>query len=107
MEASALAEQVENIARSLSPNPSQPDSVTPEHRKLALSTLVELKRLEQLKAIAESKSNSTYFFGDKAALGMNGNMEAFNVDYAQSVKAGINEGSGNGRGRAEGALLTN
>ncbi|KAF8908197.1 stomatin family protein [Gymnopilus junonius] len=117
MEATALAQQVESIARALSGSPSsspstnpneQPPTIAPEHRKLALSTLVELKRLEQLKAIAESKSNSTYFFGDKASLGVQAN-DAFNVDYAQSVKAGI-EGSNKstaGRGRAEGALLAN
>ena len=84
MEASAIAQQVENIARSLAPNK---DVILPEHRQAALSTLVELKRLEQLRAIAESKSNSTYFFGDKAAMGSAN--EAFNVDYAQQVKASL------------------
>ncbi|KAF8178501.1 hypothetical protein BJ912DRAFT_984034 [Pholiota molesta] len=84
MEASALAQQVENIAQSLAPSK---DAVAPEHRKLALATLVELRRLEQLQAIAKSKSNSTYFFGDKAALGAAN--DAFNVDYAQAVKAGL------------------
>jgi regulator of protease activity HflC (stomatin/prohibitin superfamily) len=84
MESSALAQQIENIARSLSP---EKDNILPEHRKLALATLVELKRLEQLRAIAESESNSTYFFGDKAALGMAN--DAFNVDYAQNIKAGM------------------
>lgn len=87
MEASALSQQVENIARSLAPN-SNKDEVTTEHRKLALATLVELKRLEQLRAIAESKTNSTYFFGDKAA-GLGSPNEAFNIDYAQNVKAGV------------------
>lgn len=84
MEASALAQQVENIAQSLAPSK---DAVASEHRKLALATLVELRRLEQLQAIAKSKSNSTYFFGDKAALGAAN--DAFNVDYAQAVKAGL------------------
>ncbi|TFK34704.1 hypothetical protein BDQ12DRAFT_656638 [Crucibulum laeve] len=84
MEASAIAEQVENIARSIAQNTEKP---TPEDRQRALSTLIELKRLEQLRAIAESKSNSTYFFGDTAALGRS--TEAFNIDYAQHVKAGL------------------
>ncbi|KAF8965435.1 hypothetical protein BDZ97DRAFT_1659011 [Flammula alnicola] len=86
MESSAIAQQVDNIAQSLAPSK---DAVSPEHRRLALATLVELRRLEQLRAIAESKSNSTYFFGDKAALGAAN--DAFNVDYAQAVKAGLDK----------------
>ena len=60
MEASALANQVSTIAASL--NPSNPGA---EERKLALHTIVELKRLEQLREIAKSGNNSTYFFGDR------------------------------------------
>ncbi|PPQ89618.1 hypothetical protein CVT25_012535 [Psilocybe cyanescens] len=89
MESAALSQQVENIARSLAPN-SNKEEITPEHRKLALATLVELKRLEQLRAIAESRSNSTYFFGDKAA-GLGNANDAFNIDYAQNVKAGVSD----------------
>jgi len=85
MEAAALGQQVDTISRSLAPSP---EAVTDEHRTLALSTLVELRRLEQLRAIAESKSNSTYFFGDKSALGV-GTNDAFSVDYAQNVKTGL------------------
>ena len=99
MEASAIAQQVDNIARSLAPNK---ENILPEHRQAALSTLVELKRLEQLRAIAESKSNSTYFFGDKAAMGAAN--EAFNVDYAQQVKAGL-EATRPKPTRVEGALV--
>jgi regulator of protease activity HflC (stomatin/prohibitin superfamily) len=98
MEASAIAQQVEQIARSLAPDNKD---VLPE-RRTALSTLVELKRLEQLRAIAESKSNSTYFFGDKAAMGSAN--EAFNVDYAQQVKAGL-EATRPKSTRVEGALV--
>jgi len=87
MEAVALARQVDSISRSLAPSP---EAVTDEHRNLALSTLVELRRLEQLRAIAESKSNSTYFFGDKSALGV-GTNDAFSVDYAQNVKMGLDK----------------
>jgi hypothetical protein len=43
----------------------------------------------QLKAIAASQSNSTYFFGDRAAMGVASDVEAFNVDYAQSVRKGL------------------
>jgi len=62
MEASALAQQVEELARSLS---KTKDVIDTEARKVALEKLIELRRLEQLRAIAESKSNSTYFFGDR------------------------------------------
>lgn len=62
LEASALAQQVEELARSLSKNK---DSIDPEVRIVALEKLIELKRLEQLKAIATSQNNSTYFFGDR------------------------------------------
>ena len=104
MEASAIAQQVDHIARSLALNK---DDIKPEHRQTALTTLVELKRLEQLRAIAESKSNSTYFFGDKAALG-SASAEAFNIDYAQHVKAGIETNRQDKiptSTRAEGALI--
>ncbi|KAF9552844.1 hypothetical protein CPC08DRAFT_698259 [Agrocybe pediades] len=100
MEASAIAQQVENIARALSPNK---EHISPEDRKFALITLVELRRLEQLKAIAESKSNSTYFFGDKAALGQAN--DAFNIDYAQQVKAGLDSKAMNASGRVAGTLV--
>lgn len=59
MQANALSTQVEAIASALSPSPG------PQERQMALRTLVELRRLEQLRAIAESKNNSTYFFGDR------------------------------------------
>lgn len=92
MEASAIAEQVEQIAKSIA---KDKDNVLPEDRQRALRTLVELRRLDQLKAIAGSNSNSTYFFGDKAALGHGA--EAYNVDYAEHVKGGLSK-------RADGAL---
>lgn len=94
MEASAIAQQIEHIASSIAEDKT---NVRPEDRQRALSTLVELKRLEQLKAIAGSPSNSTYFFGDKAALGSGQGAEAYNIDYAEHVKGGL-------KGRAEGAV---
>jgi len=90
MEASALAQQVEEIARSLSVTK---DIIDPEARKIALEKLIELKRLEQLKAIAESRNNSTYFFGDRSALGQ----DPYNIDYAEQIKGGIYERGGEPR----------
>ena len=81
MEASALAQQVDHIARSLASNA---DNATSEDRKLALATLVELRRLEQLRAIANGQGNSTYFFGDKAE--MRSANEYLATDYSQSLK---------------------
>jgi hypothetical protein len=59
MEANALATQVAAVASSLASSPGS------EERVLALRTLVEIKRIEQLKAIAKSGNSSTYFFGDR------------------------------------------
>ncbi|KAK7457033.1 Synaptotagmin-like protein 2 [Stygiomarasmius scandens] len=93
MEASAIAQQVDLISKSIasSRNPSSSSEHTEptlEDKRLALSTLVELKRLEQLKAIARGQGNSTYFFGEKAVMGQ-GSGEAYNVDYAEQVKKGL------------------
>ena len=92
MEASAIAQQIEHIAASIAVDK---ENVQPADRQRALNTLVELKRLEQLKAIAGSASNSTYFFGDKAALGQGA--EAYGIDYAEHVKGGLQR-------RAEGVV---
>jgi hypothetical protein len=85
MEASAIAAQVEEIARSIA---RDKENVGTQERTQALDTLVELKRLEQLKAIAASQSNSTYFFGDQSALGRQAT-DAYNVDYAEQVKSSM------------------
>jgi hypothetical protein len=84
MEASAIAQQIEHVAKSIS---EDKENVRPEDRQRALNALVELKRLEQLRAIAGSTSNSTYFFGDNAALGHG--VEPYNIDYAEHVKGGL------------------
>ncbi|KAG5643436.1 hypothetical protein DXG03_000944 [Asterophora parasitica] len=83
MEASALAAQVEELARAIA---KDKENITSEERQGVLSTLVELRRLEQLRAIAKGKGNSTYFFGDQAALGLGRGAEAYGVDYAEQVK---------------------
>jgi len=97
MEASALAQQIDQIARSIAQDSANSQ---PGDRKQALAALIELRRLEQLKAIASSKSNSTYFFGDKAALGRHGN-DAYNIDYAENVKSGLENKASR---RVEGAI---
>jgi hypothetical protein len=52
------------LARALSPD----GTITDATRAEALRALIELKRIEQLKAIASGDGNSTYFFGDRAAM---------------------------------------
>ena len=61
-EGKALARQVEAVAQSLRDPNERP---TERERVKALGALLELRRLEQLKAIAEGRGNSTYFFGDR------------------------------------------
>lgn len=85
LESSAIASQIETIARSLTPSNTAP---TDGHRRTALETLLELKRLEQLQAIAHGQGNSTYFFGDRSALGVGGT-DAYGVDYNEKLKMGI------------------
>ena len=82
--------QIDAIAASLAEGNSA--GVQTEHRRSALKTLVELRRLEQLKAIAGSSNNATYFFGDKASVG--GDLGAYNLDYAEHVKKGVETRSG-------------
>lgn len=101
MEASAIAQQVQEIARSIA---RDKDQITTEERTHALSTLVELRRLEQLKAIAKSQSNSTYFFGDRAVLGRDAN-DAYNVDYAEQVKTSFGRKKSRTEVLVEGAAL--
>ncbi|KAF7324878.1 PHB domain-containing protein [Mycena kentingensis (nom. inval.)] len=87
MEAEALAQQISALAEAIVEPGETPG---PEERQQALRALVELRRLEQLGAIAHGHGNSTYFFGDKAALGLGGTAgEAYNIDYAEQVKAGM------------------
>ncbi|KAJ6475725.1 hypothetical protein C8R47DRAFT_666302 [Mycena vitilis] len=87
MEASALSQQIDAIAEAVTAPESAPG---PVERKQALTALVELRRLEQLRAIAHGAGNSTYFFGDRAALGLGGAAgDAYNVDYAEQVKGGL------------------
>lgn len=84
LEASALSKQVAELASSLT---SSPDiSPSPAQRQMALSALLSLARLEQLKAIANGEGNSTYFFGDKASLGSK-MLEEYGVDFAEKIKA--------------------
>ncbi|KAJ7584044.1 stomatin family protein [Mycena floridula] len=86
MESTALAQQVEQIAKSIS---SQQEPSAADRRQ-ALSSLLELRRLEQLKAIAAGHANSTYFFGEKA-IGGSTEVDMYNVDYIERVKKAATE----------------
>lgn len=59
LETTALAEQVSALASALA---GVGIEVSSDHRTRALETLVELQRLQQLRAIATGHGNSTYFF---------------------------------------------
>lgn len=59
---------------------------TTEMKLRALDALLELKKIEQLKAIAMGRSNSTYFFGDKAVPADKG---AYAVDNVERWKRSL------------------
>ncbi|KAJ3914984.1 hypothetical protein F5877DRAFT_82259 [Lentinula edodes] len=94
MEASALAEQVSKLALSISGAVDEAHVQSSDQRR-ALDALVELRRLEQLKAIAKGTGTSTYFFGDSSILGSNalgstnggGVPGAYFIDYVEKTKA--------------------
>ncbi|KDQ06216.1 hypothetical protein BOTBODRAFT_121816 [Botryobasidium botryosum FD-172 SS1] len=67
-EGRALAMQVEILAASLAPGGASGE-VLESHRAKALDTLVELKRIGELQAIARGGGNSTYFFGSGGGKG--------------------------------------
>ncbi|KAJ7715557.1 stomatin family protein [Mycena metata] len=106
MEATALAQQIDGVAAAVTAPGSTPG---PAERREALSALVELRRLEQLRAIANGTGNATYFFGDRAAMGLGaGAADAFNVDYAEQVKGGLARNAhvkGTGTGKADGGAV--
>ncbi len=77
----ALARQVEVLAQSMSREPTADD------RKKALDALLELRRLEQLKAIAEGHGNSTYFFGDSKGTGR----DSYEVENMERWKRSLEE----------------
>lgn len=81
-EGEALARQVDILARSIAATPEQP---SPEDRKKALDALLELRRLEQLKAIAAGQGNTTYFFGDSKGSGR----DAYDVDNQEKLKKAL------------------
>ncbi|KAJ7176457.1 hypothetical protein C8R46DRAFT_1076393 [Mycena filopes] len=89
MEASALAKQIDAVAVAVAAPGSNPG---PAERREALSALVELRRLDQLRAIASGTGNATYFFAD-----------AFNVDYAEHVKGGLARNA-NLKGKSDGGV---
>ncbi|PAV22182.1 stomatin family [Pyrrhoderma noxium] len=83
-EGEAIAQQVEILARSLAVPSSEP---TDADRRKALDALLEYKRLEQLRAIANGHGNSTYFFGD--AKGTNTGRDAYEVDNNEKWKRSL------------------
>lgn len=83
-EGKALARQVEIIAESLSGPSTKP---TDEDRRKALDTLIEMRRIEQLKAIAYGTSNSTYFFGDAKGT----NKDAYDVENVEKWKRSLTD----------------
>ena len=78
----ALASQVDILARALASPSTNP---SPAERTKALDALLELRRLEQLKAIAHGNGNSTYFFGDAKGTGRH----AYDVENTEMWKRSL------------------
>lgn len=78
-EGHALAQQVAILAQTLAEPSAAP---TAADRAKALEALLELRRLEQLRAIASSNGNSTYFFGEAKGTGR----DAYEVDNVEKWK---------------------
>ncbi|EKM56756.1 uncharacterized protein PHACADRAFT_254056 [Phanerochaete carnosa HHB-10118-sp] len=78
-EGEALARQVDILAQSLTEPKTTPSDAD---RVKALDALLELRRLEQLKAIASSNGNSTYFFGNAKGTGR----DSYEVDNVERWK---------------------
>lgn len=81
----ALARQVEILAQSLVAEPSA--KPTDEDKRRALDALLELRRLEQLKAIAAGHGNSTYFFGYAKGTGR----DVYDVENVEKWKRSLND----------------
>lgn len=81
-EGEALARQVDILASSLAEPKTTPSNAD---RTKALDALLELRRLEQLRAIASGSSNSTYFFGETKGTGR----DVYEVDNAEQWKRSL------------------
>ncbi|KAI0090636.1 hypothetical protein BDY19DRAFT_723895 [Irpex rosettiformis] len=110
-EGKALAAQVDILARSLGHAESESDEPSVEHKLKALDALLELRRIEQLKAIANGRGNATYFFGGsndggsidtsrygvesweswKRAVGVRGDVESVNADKGEGEGRGVGQ----------------
>lgn len=66
---------------------AEPGKPSSEHKLKALEAFLELKRLEQLRAIAHGHGNATYFFGDGQTTAQLGK-DAYGVDNWESWKRG-------------------
>ena len=85
-EGKALARQIEVVAETLTADENQKPTEATKLR--ALEAILELRRLEQLKAIADGNSNTTYFFGgDKAGSGR----DPYEVDNLEKWKKSMTE----------------
>lgn len=82
-EGEALARQVDILSRALLVGTS--GEPTNEDRVKALDALLELRRLEQLKAIASGNGNSTYFFGESKGTGR----DPYDVDNLERLKKSL------------------
>lgn len=77
-EGRALAEQVNIIAQSLV---GTDGTLTAVDRQNALHSLLDLRRIEQLNAIAQGNANTTYFFGGETG------RTPYEVDKVEKLKA--------------------
>ncbi|KAF8529389.1 stomatin family protein [Gautieria morchelliformis] len=83
----ALARQVEAVTGSLMSEPGEKPS---EQMKLhALDALLELRKLEQLKAIAAGQANSTYFFGREG--GSVSERSGYEIDNVEKWKRSLED----------------
>ncbi|KAF8515827.1 stomatin family protein [Hysterangium stoloniferum] len=86
----ALARQIDSVAEALTLESGE--KPTAEIKLKALDALLQLRRLEQLKAIAEGEANSTYFFGDESR--RTGSLNFYDVDNAEKWKQSLRERMG-------------
>ncbi|KAF8586117.1 stomatin family protein [Ramaria rubella] len=82
----ALARQIDAVAESLMAESK--DKPTDQTKLRALEALLELRRLEQLKAIAAGQANSTYFFGQEGRV-LNGS--GYEVDNTEKWKKSMQD----------------
>lgn len=80
-----MAQQIQLVAEAISFDSKE--EPTTEMKLRSLDALIKLKRIEQLKAIADGRSNSTYFFGDD--MGVPADKGAYAVDNIEKWKRSL------------------